>query len=276
MNRISIDGYEMELANSWDELSKEQVLRLCRVLMRGGKTMEKHVLMVLMDVKRGIFKDGLRLKFLKGYPEWFIDYLSVNEEVTGWVHDSAALSNYYFDKLRVNGRTWYGPPGDMLTISVAEFVECHSYYTAYVEKCKAEKDATDLLDRMIATLYRPGRFFYGFEKMFSGFKIDRRAMSNEYRMEKRVRAIAKLRPELKMALLVQYAGTMEVFSKNFEYAFAAGGDSADGGNWIKLLMAMSGDIFGNYEETKLVDVYTFFMKVDDNIKQSKEMKGKSE
>lgn len=276
MNQVKIDGYEMELAGCWDDLSKEQVLRLCKVLITGGADVRKYALMVLMNVTRGWIRDSNKVKFLRKLPNAVITYLSLEDELTGWIFQSAAVSHYHIQELNIGGKTWYGPPGDMLTISVAEFVECHSYYTAYIEKGTAGQECEDLLNRMIATLYRPGRLFYSLGKFSPGFKIDRRARSNEYRMEKRVLEIAKLSPELKMALFIQYSGAVEVFSKNFEHAFGSQGDGGDGGTWLKLLMEMSGDIFGNFEETQKVDVFTFFMKVDANIAKNKKLKKKLE
>lgn len=275
MNHISINHQKFITPASYNELSSYQLLAVCKQLLSRNKLTPYALLLTLFGVKRGFVFQSKKLRYLKSLPSSYLTYLANDQEVTGWIYQPAKLSNYTIPRFRLGITKYYGPHGDMLNISVAEFVEVSMYYGAYVISTKTVNPDTSLIDKMLAVLYRPGRMFYHFEKSGKNFQLDRRQKNNEYRFTNRVIKFQKLSPSLKMALFLQYEGALEALSANFPNAFSgSGSDGGDTSAWIKLLMSMSGDIFGDYEKTQSVDVFTFFTKVDANIEQSREMEKK--
>jgi hypothetical protein len=114
-------------------------------------------------------------------------------------------------------------------------------------------------------LYREQRLFYRFEKFKADFSFDRRASNNPLRFSRRVKRFEKLPQELKVAIFLQYEGALSSFAKSFPKSFKKKKGKSDLNGWIKLLMSMSNDIFGNYQQTQKMDAYTFFTKVEHNI-----------
>lgn len=274
MNTVVTNDTTWVIPGGWNELTGKQVTRLCGLLQRGGRHLKLRVLFLLMGV------GGVWRRKLRRVPNEHLVYLSLDSEVTGWVYEPANITAYPIRKIRCGWRTYYGPHDSILNISIAEWVETAIYFTGYVEKLKTNsEDAEVLLDKMIAVLYRPSRWFYGLERFGANFNIDRRNTNNEYRMNQRVKRVAKLPNAVKMAIFLQYEGEYNAWPKDFPDAFGErrGGDGSEGdmNNWVSLLMAMSGDIFGDYEKTQRIDAYTFFTKVNSNIRQAKEREVKS-
>lgn len=277
MNRVELNGQVFNTPASYNELTRHQLLRLCRLLIIGTKKVPgklitdedlmARVLLLLMGIKRGILKHGAKTRAFLKAPSKAHAYLMHDEAVTGWVFDRANLTAYTIADFKHKGVKYYGPHNYLLNIPIEEMVEAMMYFSAYVQSQKKEPKA-DLLDKMIAVLYRPGRLFYAFEKLTPGFILDRRVKNNPYRFEQRVERFAQLPEELKMAIFLQFEGALSDFAKSFPKSFGKKGDGADPAGFIKLLMSMSNDIFGNYEQTLKVDSYTFFTKVEQNITQA--------
>lgn len=275
MNTIRVHHTELSTPSSYNELNASLLLDVCKHLLTRSKLTPFALLFSIFGAKRGFFFPNKRTKFLKSLPPEALTYLANDQEVTGWIYQPPRLTNYTIPSFRIGLTKYYGPHSDMLNINVAEFVEVSMYYGAYLNSLASEPDIS-LIDKMLAVLYRPGRSFYAFEKNGPNFILDRRVKNNEYRFTQRVNRFKKLSPALKMALFLQYEGALEAFAQHFPNAFSAsgGGGGNDTAGWVKLLMSMSGDIFGDYEKTQSVDVFTFFTKVDSNIEQAKEMEKK--
>lgn len=276
MNTIRIHNTELNTPSSYNELSAAQLLDVCKQLLTRSKLTPFALLFSIFGAKRGILFPNKRTKFLKSLPPEALTYFANDQEVTGWIYQPPKLTNYIIPSFRIGLTKYHGPHTDMLNINVAEFVEVSMYYGAYLNSLNTGPDIS-LIDKMLAVLYRPGRLFYAFEKNGPNFTLDRRVKNNEYRFAKRASLFKTLNPALKMALFLQYEGALEAFAQHFPNAFSASGATSGGNDtagWVKLLMSMSGDIFGDYEKTQSVDVFTFFTKVDSNIEQAKEMEKK--
>jgi hypothetical protein len=284
MNTIVTNDTNWMVPGGWNELTGKQVTRLCGLLQRGGRHLHLRVLFLLMGV------GGFWRRKLRRVPNEHLVYLSMDSEVTGWVYEPANITAYPIRKIKCGWRTYYGPHENILNIPIAEWVETAIYFTGYIEKLKVKSEELKviseklevrgeklenevLLDKLIAVLYRPSRLFYTLERFGAKFNIDRRNANNEYRFNQRVKRVAKLHNAVKMAIFLQYEGEYKAWPENFPEAFdGKGSGEGDLNSWISLLMAMSGDIFGDYEKTQRVDSYTFFTKVNSNIRQAKEVK----
>lgn len=275
MNVLRINGYNWTSPAGYNELDVKQLLQVCRLLLIGemaGRSgalynhddIRSRLLCVLLGVRKGLLRHSKKVKSFLRIPTEAKIYLMYDEDVTGWVYKPANLTAYTIREFTHKGKTYYGPHDGILNISVAEFIESVMYFGAYQDSMK-NNPKTDLLDKMIAVLYRPGRLFYQFEKFGKDFSLDRRKVKNEYRFEKWAKAFAKMPEELKLAIFLQYEGALSSFAKNFPKSFGKKKGKGDLNGWIKLLMSMSNDIFGNFEQTQKTDAYTFFTKVEQNI-----------
>jgi hypothetical protein len=276
MNSLKIDNLEVSTAASYNELSRYQLLELCKQLTVDAKDLRFKLVMILLKAKRGWFKTPKVVKVLKTLPTGYMQYLAFDDAVTGWIFKPAQLSAYKLKDFKYWFTKYYGPANDILDINVAEFIEVSMYYGAYMASIKADAVKPELLDKMIAVLYRPGKWFYAIRKLLPNFELDKRQRNNTYRFEKRCAAFRNLKPEIKLAIFLQFEGAMEKFALDFPNAFGSQGEGNDTNGWIGLLMEMSNDIFGDYEKTQSVDIFTFFTKVDKNIKNAKDLKAKTE
>jgi len=269
MNTLRIDKRFYAIPENYNELSKSKLLKICKLLQTGGETMHVKVALVLLNFSRTIFRSPRSFARLRAIPTEYLTYIAYNP-ILNWVYAPAALSNYKINCFKFRLKKYYGPYDDMLNISISEFIECSMYYEAYIESLIAQKPDDKLLDCLLAVLFRRARPLFNLEKFRSDFEIDCRQKNNLFRFNKRVKLFTKLKPELKMALFLQFDGAYNSYGSAFPNAFGSKSDTKDTQSWIRLLMTISGGIFGDYEKTQIIDSYTFFTKVDFNIKESKE------
>lgn len=284
MNTIQAANTTFTAAASYNELLPKQLLALCKLLQSGNKFIKFKILQLIFTSPTKSHKSHFSrwrqhrrlLKSFSQIPPEQVTYLIHDSDVTGWVFNTANLTNYTISKFRLGLTTYYGPHDDILNISVAEWVEAVMYFTAYTQSLKTEQSDNALLDKIIAIIYRPSRPFYHLQKLSKDFNIDRRQGNNLYRFTKRTAKFANLPSHLKLAIFLQFEGAYSAFSQQFPDAFGSkiGDGEADMNSWVSLLMAMSNDIFGDYTKTQQIDAFTFFTKVNSNIAQSKLLEAK--
>ena len=280
MNQLRINGFDWQSPANYNELTPQQLLAVCKLLVLrhmaeaskpvaliSDQMIRQRLVAILFGIKHPVL-------FLSKKKKAFIEMggaahatLMYEPAITNWVFEKANLTNHTIQSFKHNGKTYYGPAGGMLDISVGEFIEAIMYFSAYTEK-----PSEPLLNKLIAVLYRPGKLFYNVRKLSSSFNPDRRVSNNAYHFEKRAVVFNNLPANLKLALFLQFEGAFAQFSKSFKKCFSKKGKGSSNGNWISLLMSMSNDIFGDYEATQKVDCFTFFTKVEQNIIQMEKQK----
>lgn len=270
MNQVQIGYYTWHTPSNYNELTAKQLLAICKLLLLkqlATPLVDEHqirqrVVAVLFNIKNPWLFLKRKTRDFLNLPSAGHVTLMYDQAVTNWVFDKANLTQYPIAKIRLKGRNYYGPKDGMLDVTVGEFIEAIMYFSAY-----AEKPNDDLLNKLIAVLYRPGKWFYNVRKLSNSFNADRRVANNSYHFAKRVERVNQLPAQTKMAIFLQFEGAFSDFSKQFKRCFSKKGKGGNAANWISLLMSMSNDIFGDYNATQKVDSFTFFTKVERNIKQ---------
>lgn len=270
MNVVAVGKYEWQTASNYNELSAKQLLSVCKLLLIKQhaipivteEMIRQRIISVLFNIKNPILFLSPKNKVFLDMPGSGKAIIMYDAAVTNWVFEKAVLTEYKIQSFNYKGVRYYGPHDGILDITVGEFIEAIMYFSAYAEKPK-----DDLLNKLIAVLYRPGKAFYTFRKFSQSFVPDRRVANNSFHFISRASKFNHLPAELKMAIFLQFEGAFTAFSKNFKKCFSKKGKGQNSANWISLLMSMSNDIFGDYAATQKVDCFTFFTKVEQNIIQ---------
>lgn len=282
MNSLVIWGREYKTPQHYNELTREQLLQVCRLLIIWETNLamqvpiitkqdiELRLLQVLLGVKRGFLFHGKKAKTFYRLSPAAVRALINDPAVMSWIFEPAQLSRNTLSKFSYRGVRYYGPQDSMVNIEVGELIEALLYFGAYTETQRNKQPNDELLNKLIAVLYRPQRLFYALERLHPNHQQDRRRKGNTIDFNRRAKRFNGLDQHIKLAIFLQFEGSFAAFSKRFPKCFSKKSGKSENGQWIKLLMAMSGDIFGNYEQTQKTNAYTFFMKVEQNIQMNEE------
>lgn len=188
MHHLLLDGRPKNVAGTWDELSRAQLLRLMPVLYHTFADTYRQQL----DALAILF--GINQVFaLRITPVQYCQIL--------WMTDFLLGEHVEFTKQllpSVRGRWYqrplYGPADALSNVRFLEFVFADSYFVAY-----ASSQEEKWLDLLLAVLYRPQRRRY--RPQAANYAGDRRQDFNENLVDARAADLAALPQAQKLAIL---------------------------------------------------------------------------
>jgi len=178
---------------------------------------------------------------------------------------------------------YYGPESGFADLTFYEFRTASYFFAQYIQNNK-EAD----LDRLIATLYRPGKKFWHFKKHRPDCNGIRRipisAETNPSCLEKRALRLSKLPFSVKYTILLYCSGCFafirtgcpEIDGKeiNLERLYVNEPDGESIGMSGLLFSIAESGIFGSIKETDQQNIYTILARMYQLMLQDEEMKRK--
>ena len=257
MHDVTIDAQAKKVASTWDELGPGQLLALAPILY-------------------GVYTDPIRqrldaLRVLLGIsPALLLRFTPVQLVEIKWLaaflfDESCTLTRQLLPHVRAGRlrRRLWGPTAGLSNLRFLEFVFADSYYVAY---CQGQ-EAT-WLDQLLAVLYRPGRTWG------AAAAGDQRQPFNENLLERNAARVARLSPATKLAILTWYRGCRHALEQRYPLVFAAPeatSSSAGGGDWSQVLRELSGQAFGDFEQTGRQHLHTVLAKMQDDLTRAKQL-----
>lgn len=254
-------------AENYNELTTKQ-LHKCLHLMFTIKDrwlLERMLLRELLSMKPFEF-DAL--------PDWVIYELGKNVR---WLTETNTLTRQLQPAFRLPvAQAWqklHGPGELFINITFAEFVVAEKHFMRY---CKSSK--TEDLHQLVATFYRPLRWFHHVRKLFGNYNGDQRAAFNEHLVADRSRKMAGVSEVILLAILTWYRGCREALERLYPHVFTSGeseGPKPLNPGWEPVLRGMSGGKFGDYDKTKHINVHIVLREMNEQLRQAEEVKRKS-
>lgn len=167
-------------------------------------------------------------------------------------------------------RALYGPSDAITDISFREYEDANYVFRKYIET-----QSTDYLNDLIAILYRPKKSFLWIRKLLSSYNGEARQKYNKSKLENRVKQIAKLPLEYKLAVFYFFyscekfihEGDIEINGNpvNLNVLFESDPDYPQPKGTIGLTgllfeLAESG-VFGNAEQTANQNIYDILARL---------------
>lgn len=277
MKTISINDVEFNIPTNWNDLSKRQLLEVCRLLNDNTPINQINILWYLFSFKIYKLKDLRNWNMIRKLPAEWIHTLLTDKTFFGFIFNKAELSNYPFKKIRIGRRVFYGPPNKILNIKAVEVTFGYELFKLYDKTKKME-----FLDRLIAILYRERNWFSFLKSFKYGYNGDIRTDLNSYKMESRLKYISKLDHSIKLAIFLNFATCWENFQKlkQYEYVFQKVENSPskkeDPLIWQKIMMKMAeSGVFGTLTQVEQMDREPFFLFMQKNIEEYLEIKDRS-
>lgn len=267
MHTVIINSKAKQVASTWDELGPVQVKRLMPTLYHRYTDLNQQrveVLEILLGLSRPFSLRLTPVQWLEIF--WLADFL-LNQPVT--------LTTQLLPRVRP-GRwpiAWYYGPDDALSnLSFLEFAFADAYFMAY-----AQIGEEKWLNLLIGTLYRPQCTRY--RPRATDYNGDRRQAFNEHLIELHTARLAKLPSAIKLLIFTWYRGCRHALEQRYQLVFTPSSQEqvrshADG--WAYVLREMSGQAFGNFDETGKQYIDIVLSKMNDDIARAEELRRQQE
>jgi hypothetical protein len=266
MHHLQLNGRHKKVAENWDELSREQLLALMPVLYH--KFAETHrqqieILKILFGINH-VF--ALRITDVQYCQILWMTHFLLGEHV--------GLTKQLLPSVR---RAWYhrpryGPADGLSNVRFLEFVFADAYFVAY-----AQGQDEQWLDKLIAVLYRPQRKPY--RPGAAGYGGDRRQDFNENLVDEHAAYLARLPQAEKLAIVTWYRGCRHALELRYPLVFTPENETKateNTGGWGQVLREMSGQAFGNFDETGQQHLHTVLAKLEDDIRRAQKLQREAE
>lgn len=273
MNEIKLDNHTYEIPSCYEELSAKQLTDISRLLLfyHSSEThtkmewryMREEALKILMDFQRGVVMHSKSVRDFIHMPAAERIALITHDDILPWIWEKPQITANIIKSIEVNDRIWIAPHQSMCDVSAEEFVDNHIVSMLY-GMTQEEK----WLDKLIASLYRPS-----VRDVSAGVgKWDWREPNDAKAQEEREALVAtEVKPELKMAIWLQYTGHLDEFTSDKPKFFSAvkkeeGEESTpDLQGYQQMILKMSGQQFGDYSQTAKAKAEPFFRQIEFNI-----------
>jgi hypothetical protein len=266
----------LEIATNWNDLTRKQLLYLCRLILAGmDKTRFSLLLFLrLTGVKalpQKVVKDQVYYLFKRGKTR----FMMTPEELTWFLKSvdfltyESKLEKNLFPVFRIGLRTYYGPSKRCYNLRFLEFVNAEKCFHAF-NKTRNVK----YLNELCAVLYRPEKKDY--HPLSPDYDGDRREPFNDFIYQKRARRFRFLSANKRYAVYIFYAGCRNALITAHPLLFEEGSVSSESSNPVDgLLKPMyllnMGDITKN-REIEQVQVWEAFAQLEEMAKAAKQHK----
>jgi hypothetical protein len=272
-NTIEINGKQLQLPTSWNDLSKSDFLWIAKKFQNliglqnsNDETYaETYYATKILLVNRLCKKILSRRQSLSITAYQYADLLPI----TDFLENEIDLDQQHIPFIRIRGRKYYGPQTGLHYSTFNEFISADSYFINIHKK----QDPL-LLFKLIACLYRPKQKGIKAKKRNQSWNGDIRSDFNENMIEARAKLFQKhLSPKTAHAILYFYWGFRNVHVMKFKNVFEEPAETTSedvvrvGNNygWAGTLLELSGDKFGNIEETKGANWFSVFVEMSRQI-----------
>lgn len=254
MKDVQIADVRRQLPENWRELTRRQLLAIVPLLFQpiGAVPMQVQLLCLLLKLPVGL---------------WFglTDFqIADHLRLVRWLTEPSKLTRQL---LPVLGPWWARlvGPGDWLAgVSVWEFANAEAQLQKWV-KAQGEAD----LNRLVAVLYRPRRWFWWLHRLSPSYTGDSRQVFNEKRVAARAERVAKLPLAHRHAVLLYYLGCRAQLEQNYHHVFDGDeGNAKDPNPWLTLIGRLPNDKFGTLDQIGLRPLHTVLLFTNQFIRDA--------
>ncbi|MDF7810513.1 hypothetical protein [Hymenobacter sp. YC55] len=230
---VVIDGRERLVAQSWNDLTEAQLLRVC--LVHGTPydspgPLYQALLQAVFQVPLRTIRQLNIVQLVELKP--LVRFLKEPSEC-------APLTKQLLPSLpKISWRQLlspklYGPRESFLNLTFTEFIYADTYFLRYLQT-----NEEVWLQRLVAVLYRPQRADYDPAAVTYGG--DRREDFNEHLVEGRVRHVARVPHHLQYAVLLWYRGCRRELERRYVRVFSSDNQQkASQSGWQQVLFSLA-------------------------------------
>lgn len=252
--KIIPDGHIIrQVPSSWNELTEEQLLHVCRLLYVDNGDIYRFRIAAIRYLLNLSWLETLMIR----------DHLVDLFPYVAFLEEENTLTENKLLKIQTGEITFYGPIGGFETLRADEWTEADQAFIDF----SASKDIADL-DRMLAILYREA--IPGMNPGNPHWRKDFRQTFIEEQVELRQRIITEISAAHKFAVLTWYAGCRREWEAVFPRVFKQGKSDVESFGWQETIQKISGDTFGSLRETEDTYMYKLMLHMEITMKDEEE------
>lgn len=264
MKLIKINKRHYEFPENWNELTQKRLLELVETMYLKGYKAEQ---MLLQLIK--VLAQLSKYQFLKAKPEeleeyfyLLVPYLQEDIEFTRQL-----VPQFSYQPKGSDPITFYGPDDECTNLRMGEFTFLEDLYVRW---CDSKREDLNLLNDIVAILYRPALPGYDLARNEAG---DRREPFNDNVSGFYARKyIANWPTSVKLAIAFWYGGCRVRIVQNYPDLFnSEGGDAGRYGLLSVMLNVAEGGVFGPFKEVEHQYVNLVLIQLTEIVEKAKRM-----
>jgi hypothetical protein len=230
-----------EFPESFQELSQQQFIAASALFEKKNLLIHDKI-----DFVRSLLSIKRRFYFL-------LEDYQVHEliKLLNWIH-KLAFDRVFIQSFQVKNHVFYGPKDGLQNVIFDEFAHLDTYFARYL----SHEDPADL-HKMIASIYRPGRDKFDYEK------IDDLALT-----------ISKCDPEISRAILFNYKVLRRWLETLYPVVFPAAlpdeqptaEQKPEAPKWAKVRRLLAGGDLASVENIGRLPLHTVLSEINDRLK----------
>ncbi len=249
---------KLDIPKEWNDLNPRQLKALALLFSSGKKGLlfDYKVLFILMNIRPWQF-----WKYRKLYKVIRNVKFSDLKEHYKWVYNEVGLTTFPIINYHLSIVKYQRPMDRLTNITIDEFAHCDDLFLGW-HKTKDK----EYLQYLCAVLYRETD------------KQGKRVEFDKHDLGRRAKDFKKVSLKKLLVVAMAYQGCKTYITNQFPVVFPAsskikkskGGNLPQSSGFGKLILQMSGQKFGTYEETKRTNVYTFLSELTEVLKLNKQ------
>ena len=242
----------IDIPGNWNELSHQQLLYIAeyweawKLLAKNNQSLLRAKALLFVELMCGntLSNKKKRVDLLAKLQNEELYELT---ELTNFIFEANTLTVCPIPRIKTLFQKLHAPNDKLGNLTAFEFAFADSFFMKYIDNADILQ-----LDLMIATLYRP--------LIWSG----RRKAFDKDKIESYLPAVKKLAYAEKQLILLWYQGCrIKIIEDNRTLFSKENQSSAKNKGWISIILAMSGDKFGSFDETGNTDLHLIFMELNE-------------
>ena len=258
MHSITINSDRFSIPSKWDEVTREQLLSICRIslielphlefkslaliALLGLKVNKKPEAKIkgltcylLYSGRKRYILSAEHVRFLSKALDWMLKKEEQEDGSFKYALCAKIIRNLLPDVL-VNKLKFYGPADALTNLIYQEYIHAETYLDRFIRS----KD-TIWTDKLIAVLYRQAPA--DLDKSAPDYSGDPRAPLNDFHIDENAVILSALPADVKQAIMLFYYSCREYLVFKFPNVFSPGSSSTKNNNvfesHLKIINAMS-------------------------------------
>lgn len=257
--------FAYSLADDWSEIERQDWAAIAIPFLQGDTPRTRTAALRRLLKRKGKVISPILFNKLNG------DQLKQISVCIDWIWEKR-LTTQPFAAVKVQDGQELLLPGDGLkSVTLIEYAFLDLYYNVYMQMIEAgnEEQAESYLHHLLCYMLRPQKEGLDIDKPDPDtWDGDPREKFNTDICERRIPLIKKLKPEVKLALLMFFVGCKAKIHEDFEGTVFINSVDKDGNTvhtggrpmepteWLDMCFALSGGIFGTLEQTMYAPLFT--------------------
>lgn len=266
MTKVHLNKKYYDVPEKWDELTRDQLLQVMDILFLKGYKDEQILLRLVQMLTR--MSD---YQFFKCKAEELEEFLYLS---TFLLLEDFNFTKQLIEKYHYSHSIFYGPADGLANFRMQEFALTEELFPRWFdskEKLRNAEGDVELLNELVAILYRPAISNYDFDKDPNG---DKRERFNQNTSSYYATTYVKLWPlNVKLAIATWYAGCRLNIIRCNPDVFEGSGDEPSRYGLVSVMLGVAEThVFGDFEKVEEQYVNLVMMQLNETVDKANRIK----